>query len=43
MGLEIRELQVSYEPRTKGAGKKIRWTDGVEAFWTLLKHRFRKF
>jgi glycosyltransferase involved in cell wall biosynthesis len=43
MGLEIRELPVSYEPRTKGAGKKIRWTDGVEAFWTLLKHRFRKF
>jgi glycosyltransferase involved in cell wall biosynthesis len=43
MGLEIRDLPVSYEPRTKGAGKKIRWTDGVEAFWTLLKHRFRKF
>ncbi|HET6643889.1 MAG TPA: glycosyltransferase family 2 protein [Fimbriimonadales bacterium] len=43
MGLEIEELPVRYEPRTKGAGKKIRWTDGVEAFWTLLKHRFRKF
>lgn len=43
MGLEIRELPVSYEPRTKDAGKKIRWTDGVEAFWTLLKHRFRRF
>jgi hypothetical protein len=24
-------------------GKKIRWTDGVTAIWTLLKYRFAKF
>ena len=43
MGLDIKELPIHYEPRTKSAGKKIRWTDGVEAFWTLIKHRFSKF
>lgn len=39
----ILEVPITYEPRTVEAGKKIRWTDGVEAFWTLLKHRFKKF
>jgi glycosyltransferase involved in cell wall biosynthesis len=42
MGKVIKELPISYEPRSKAAGKKIRWTDGVEAFWTLLRHRFSK-
>jgi glycosyltransferase involved in cell wall biosynthesis len=37
---EIKEMPISYEPRGKDAGKKIRWTDGVEAFWTLFRHRF---
>jgi glycosyltransferase involved in cell wall biosynthesis len=22
-------------------GKKIRWTDGLEAIWTLIKYRFK--
>ena len=39
---EIIELPIQYEPRTKEAGKKIRWTDAPEAFWTLLRHRFWK-
>jgi len=43
MGYDIKELPINYEPRSKSAGKKIRWTDGVEAFWTLLRHRFTKF
>lgn len=43
MGKQIMELPIDYEPRSKAAGKKIRWTDGVEAFWTLLRHRFSKF
>lgn len=43
LGHRIREIPIRYVPRTKEAGKKIRWTDGVEAFWTLLKHRFSKF
>ena len=43
MGKSIMELPIGYEPRSKAAGKKIRWTDGVEAFWTLLRHRFSRF
>jgi hypothetical protein len=43
MGQTIYEVPISYEPRGKEEGKKIRWTDGVEAFWTLLRHRFSKF
>jgi glycosyltransferase involved in cell wall biosynthesis len=37
--LEV-ELQ-NYRPRRKAEGKKIRWTDGLEAIWTLVKYRFR--
>lgn len=40
LGERIVEVPISYVPRTKHAGKKIRWTDAPEAFWTLLKHRF---
>jgi dolichol-phosphate mannosyltransferase len=43
MGLRIAEVPISYTPRTKEAGKKIRWTDAPEAFWTLLRHRFSRF
>lgn len=43
MGLKIKEVPISYEPRSKEAGKKIRWTDGVEAIVTLIRHRFSKF
>lgn len=43
LGETIVEVPISYEPRTKLAGKKIRWTDAPEAFWTLLRHRFSKF
>ncbi|MCG9894963.1 MAG: glycosyltransferase family 2 protein [Fimbriimonadaceae bacterium] len=39
MGEAILELPARYEPRTKQAGKKIRWTDAPEAFWTLLRWR----
>jgi dolichol-phosphate mannosyltransferase len=39
----ILEVPIRYEPRSKTAGKKIRWTDAPEAFWTLLKHRFKRF
>lgn len=43
LGETIMEVPISYVPRTKAAGKKIRWTDAPDAFWTLLKHRVRKF
>jgi hypothetical protein len=42
LGETILELPISYVPRTKEAGKKIRWTDAPVAFWTLLKHRFSR-
>lgn len=41
--LPILEVPISYTPRGKEAGKKIRWTDGVEAFWALIRHRFSRF
>jgi dolichol-phosphate mannosyltransferase len=39
MGETIKELPITYEPRTKAAGKKIRWTDAPEAFITLWRYR----
>ena len=40
LGLQIMETPISYNPRGIAEGKKIRWQDGMEAFWTLLKYRF---
>jgi dolichol-phosphate mannosyltransferase len=40
-GIKIHELPISYYPRRIEEGKKIAWTDGVIALWTLLKLRFR--
>jgi len=40
-GIKIVELPISYFPRSIEEGKKIKWTDGLEAIWTLLKYRFR--
>ena len=40
-GIKIVEVPVSYHARSVGAGKKIRWWDGVVALWTLVKYRFR--
>lgn len=42
LGEKIVEVPIDYVPRSKAAGKKIRWTDAPEAFWTLLKYRFWK-
>jgi glycosyltransferase involved in cell wall biosynthesis len=41
-GERIVEVGIRYHPRSKDAGKKIRWTDAPVAFWTLLKYRFSK-
>lgn len=41
MGLCIKEVPVSYSPRGKREGKKLRWTDGFSALTTLW--RFRKW
>lgn len=39
LGYRIHEVPISYNPRGILEGKKIRWQDGVEAFWTLMKYR----
>ncbi|MBN4076174.1 glycosyltransferase family 2 protein [Gemmatimonas aurantiaca] len=41
LGIEIRELPIYYKPRSIDEGKKIRWSDGVEAIWTLVKWALR--
>ena len=41
-GERIVEVPITYVPRSKEAGKKIRWTDAPEAFWTLVKYRFKR-
>ncbi len=42
-GHKIVEVPISYTARSLAEGKKIRWTDGVSAIWTLVRWRFRKF
>jgi glycosyltransferase involved in cell wall biosynthesis len=39
-GHVIVERPVHFEPRSRAAGKKIGWRDGVKAVETLLRHRF---
>jgi len=39
-GYRIREVPVSYRPRSSAAGKKVSWADGLTALGTLLRCRF---
>lgn len=39
-GHKIIEVPICYAARSMAQGKKIRWTDGVDAIWTLIKWRF---
>jgi hypothetical protein len=39
-GHRIHEVPISYNARGIEDGKKIRWQDGVQALWTLIKYRF---
>jgi glycosyltransferase involved in cell wall biosynthesis len=41
-GHRIMEVPIGYHPRRVDEGKKIRWTDGVDAVFTLLKCRFQR-
>ncbi len=41
-GRRIVEVPISYTPRTTEQGKKMRWIDGVDAVYTLLKCRFTR-
>ncbi|HVF52559.1 MAG TPA: glycosyltransferase family 2 protein [Actinomycetota bacterium] len=35
-GHRIFEVPISYKARSREEGKKLNWTDGVEAFWILI-------
>ncbi len=39
-GHRIVEVPITYNPRRRDEGKKIRWIDGVDAVYTLMKIRF---
>jgi dolichol-phosphate mannosyltransferase len=39
-GIKIHEVPIEYVARSVSQGKKIRWTDAFDAFWTLVKYRF---
>ena len=39
-GIRIYEVPISYNGREWTEGKKIKWTDGTFALWTLFKFRF---
>jgi glycosyltransferase involved in cell wall biosynthesis len=41
-GYSIKEIPIHYYPRKFSAGKKIRFWDGMIAFWTILKYRIIK-
>ncbi|MBI3912254.1 MAG: glycosyltransferase family 2 protein [Armatimonadetes bacterium] len=41
-GQRILEVPIRYVPRSFDAGKKIRWWDGAQALWTLIRYRFSK-
>ena len=40
LGYKITEVPIRYNARSVQEGKKIRYRDGFEAFWTLLRFRF---
>jgi dolichol-phosphate mannosyltransferase len=37
--IKIAEVPIQYRARNVAEGKKVRWTDGFEAMWVLVKHR----
>lgn len=39
-GIRPYEVGISYRARTRAAGKKLTWRDGVEALWILARERF---
>lgn len=41
-GLDVVEVPIHYQARSIEEGKKVRWTDGFEAMWVLVKHRLKR-
>ncbi|MDE2238272.1 MAG: glycosyltransferase family 2 protein [Elusimicrobia bacterium] len=42
-GARVAEAPISYQPRSYGEGKKIRWQDGLVMLWTIVKWRFKDY
>lgn len=40
LGYAVQEVPITYFPRTRDQGKKIRWRDGVAWLGQIIKHRF---
>jgi glycosyltransferase involved in cell wall biosynthesis len=40
-GIRPYEVPISYKARSREAGKKLTWRDGVEAVWILIRERVR--
>jgi glycosyltransferase involved in cell wall biosynthesis len=40
--IRIAEVPIAYRARNAADGKKVRWTDGVEAMWVLIRHRLKR-
>lgn len=41
-GIRPYEIPISYKARTRQAGKKLTWRDGVQALWILLRQRIAR-
>ena len=42
LGCRIYEVGISYNGRTYKEGKKIKWKDGVQALWCILKYNLTR-
>lgn len=41
-GVKVVEVPIHYQARSVEEGKKVRWTDGFEAMWVLVKNRLKR-
>ena len=41
-GHTIREIPITYFPRGRAEGKKVRWADGFASLWTILRCRLTR-
>ncbi len=41
-GYTIKEIPITYQPRSREEGKKIGWRDGLTALWVLFSLRMKK-
>jgi len=39
-GLSIKEVPITYAPRSRSEGKKIKWSTALSMFWMIIKYRF---